>query len=176
MQSLIEAIGRELLPSLSVPVGETIALSCQSGEEGWIVQQSLAAALTRAGMKVYVGRDSVPAPNLVVEVRSVALGVGYTDLSRDQVMGTRRITRTVSAAFVCLATDARTGKVLFSGTPARQLADTVSADDVPALESPTVRSTHADLPSGSFLDRMVEPFVILGATGIAVYLLFHVRS
>src|ERR1043166_2546268 len=65
---------------------------------------------------------------------------------------------------------------LYTGSPSAQSADTVAVDEVQGLELAAAKTTHGELPSESFLDRVLEPVVIIGATGVSIYLFFHVRS
>jgi hypothetical protein len=58
----------------------------------------------------------------------------------------------------------------------RSSRDTVRLSGVEGLESPSLNFTRATLPRQGFFDNLIEPFVVLGAIGVAVYLLFAVRS
>ena len=68
------------------------------------------------------------------------------------------------------------GEILSSKSISEEISDTVSVDDISTVEDPNINITHAELPTEPFIDKFVEPFVIIGATGVAVYLFFHVRS
>jgi hypothetical protein len=58
----------------------------------------------------------------------------------------------------------------------RSSRDTVRLSGVEGLESPALSFTKATMPRQGFFDNLIEPLVVLGAVGVAVYLLFAVRS
>ncbi len=56
------------------------------------------------------------------------------------------------------------------------LRDTVLLSAVGSLETPELSFTKAAMPRLGFFDSLLEPVVVLGAVGVAVYLLFAIRS
>jgi hypothetical protein len=47
---------------------------------------------------------------------------------------------------------------------------------IPIIETEGIPPPRATPPSENGMDRFVEPFVIIGATAVAIFLLFSVRS
>jgi len=58
----------------------------------------------------------------------------------------------------------------------RALRDTVRLSSIERLASPALPFTRMTPPSRGFFDNLIEPLVVLGSVGVAVYLLFAVRS
>ncbi len=58
----------------------------------------------------------------------------------------------------------------------RAFRDTVRLSAVESLENPSLGFTRITIPSQGFFDNLLEPIVVLGAVGVAVYLLFAVRT
>ncbi|MBI5214251.1 MAG: hypothetical protein HY960_00700 [Ignavibacteriae bacterium] len=111
-----------------------------------------------------------------LQIISPDLKVKYDDSFRSGFLGETKARRTISLSFPFLIKESQTNKVLASSTLPYSYSDTVSVSMIPMLEQEGIPSTHAPLPEGSFFDKLLEPFIIIGATGIAVYLFFHVRS
>jgi hypothetical protein len=114
----------------------------------------------------------------VIEVQIIfpELKVMYDDSFRSGFLGETKTKRTVSLSFPFLIKENQTNKVVTSGTLPFSYSDTVSVSMIPMLEQDGIPNTHAPMPGGSFFDKLLEPFIIIGATGIAIYLFFHVRS
>ena len=84
------------------------------------------------------------------------------------------VDRVITATFTSELS--RGGSVLYAGTSSGNHVDTVSEDDVAALESGSPEGGRGRIPEMQTLDRYVEPFVIIGAAGAAIFLFFQVRS
>jgi len=176
MQSLLERIGQEIIGRAHVRAGDTVSFRMRQVEDGWIAENAITSGLRASGCLVFAGPDSVRRTGYSVQLLSAALHVQYSDMYHDGFLGTRKVTRTVSAQVTCDVLRSDTREVVYSGSTAQESVDTVAVDNIPDLELPSARSTHAELPAESFLDRVLEPVVIIGATGVSIYLFFHVRS
>ncbi len=176
MQSLLGHITQEIKGHSRLHAGDTIVFRMGTAEDGWIVQNALTADLASSGFAVFLRRDSVRQGGYSLQVLSAALKVMYEDMYHDGFLGTRKVRRTVSAAVTCELLRPETGEFIYTGSPSVESADTVAVDDIPTLELASAKTTHGEVPSESFLDRVLEPVVIIGATGVSIYLFFHVRS
>ena len=174
MQNLIEQMGQEIAGNVPRSHDDSIALRCHAGDESWMVQNALGSSLKALGYQVFV--DSVTNPRILAEIHPVSLTVHYDEIFRDGFLGSKNTRRTISVQLNCLLTNRTTGEVLYSGSPKRESVDTVSVESIPSIETAAIKSTHGELPSETFLDRIIEPVVLIGATGVAVYLFFHIRS
>jgi hypothetical protein len=176
MQSLLKSVTQKLIADSHLHGGDTVVFRMGAAEDGWIVQNALTAGLASAGLSLFLRRDSIRQSGYALQVHSAALRVTYDDMYHDGFLGTRKVRRTVSTAVTCELLRPETGELLYTGSPSAQAVDTVAVDDIPNLELGTAKTTHGDLPSENFLDRVLEPVVIIGATGVSIYLFFHVRS
>jgi hypothetical protein len=163
----------EVLGRSSLAAGERLYLRIEQVPEGWIAEQAFLQAARGAGFAVTLADSTAP---VTVDLRAPSTSVRYSDAFDDDVLGERRAVRTVSASFSCIVSASPRHDVRYSGAMSESLSDTVRVDEISSLESAGVKSTQGVPPSDSFIDRIVEPFVIVGATGVAVYLLFNIRS
>src|ERR1041385_2769986 len=174
MQEVVKEITREIVDSAHISANDSLIVLFGAGEDVWIVQNSMIAELKAFGCQVFSESIVTSDNRIVLENTGVESHARYADMFRDGFLGTKKMKRTISAGFSCKVIRKKTDEILFSGLFTKQSIDTVIVDDVPQLETASAKSTHGELPSDSFFDRILEPFVIIGATGVAVYLFFNV--
>lgn len=175
-QEAIQSLAGEVLARTGIASGVRLSVRVDPGEEHWIAEHSFVAALRASGFEVALAESGRASDGVLIEIAGPVLGVRYSDPFRESFLGARKVARTVSARFACMVTTGPDGLLLLSETFSRSVSDTVRADDIPGIESFSLKSTRAVLPPDGFIDRIVEPFIIVGATGVAVYLLFNIRS
>lgn len=173
MKELREIAG-EILRSAPLHAGDTVSLRIERDEAAPIAEQAFAETLLSNRIAVF--RDTMAASKYEFTVASKELNVRYEKSFKDGVFGASRCGRTISASCSAIIVHRSSREVLYSGTVSRTCSDTVDVGMIGSLEDEAMKFTHGDVPSETFLDRFVEPFVIVGATGIAIYLLFHIRS
>ncbi len=176
MQSLVGEITGEILERSGIGGRDTIGLSMYLSADSWITEHAIESRLRAAGNSVVVQPASRPQAPYQLTVDAAELHVRYDDAFRRGIFGTRMVRRTVSVGLSARCVRASTGEVMFGGPVDRMRADTVSIDDISTLELAGAAATHGEVPEGGLLDRFIEPFVIIGTTGVAVYLFFHLRS
>ena len=177
MQQSVQQIMNEMLGALPlVSTGDSILVRVQPHPESWIVEQALAKALRASRFVVFSLPDSTSSTRYVLSVPSVQLNVRYDNMFKDGLFGSKHVEREVSVEFSSDLRNRVSNEILSSGTHSRTYSDTVAVDDVSRIENESISVTHGELPSEAFLDRFIEPFMIIGATGVAIYLLFHIRS
>jgi len=176
IQHLVGTIAKQVIDRIPITKTDSISVRFDRTDEEWIAQDTFLGALSTRSGRVYSNASGEERANILVEVSGLDMKVRYDDMFRDGFMGTKKVRRTVGTSLSCRITSPRTAEVLLSHSFNEHYADTVFVDDVGALELSSVKATHAELPSEMFLDRILEPFVIIGATGVAVYLFFHIRS
>ncbi len=175
MQDLLGRIAGELGNRSGMRSGDTVEVRTRPAEQGWIAREALTAAFRGSGIQVFVGSDSSKNGQFQLQLYTSDLHVRYDDLYHDGFLGAAKVKRTVSAGVVCDIVRS-TGELAYSGSPSLESSDTVNADEVSGLELASAKVTHAELPPERFLDKVLEPLIIIGATGISVFLFFHVRS
>ena len=95
---------------------------------------------------------------------------------RKGLFGKKYVNRSVKVSMQAQVIESETGNVLLSRHFTDEFHDTVVVDNVNLLEDENIPMTRAKLPDESLIDRFIEPIVIIGATGVAVFLFFHIRS
>ncbi len=165
-----------LIDNWRLPAGDSLELRTDSANDGWIAESAVTDTLRNRGYRVFIRPPASARFAHLLKLRVLNLAVHYTDLEQGGLFGSKSVMRTIEAEFEYSLQDTRTGEVLDSGTPSMKMTDRVQVDALSTLESPSIPRTQSVVPPDSFLDRAVEPFLILGAAGVAVYLLFHIRS
>jgi hypothetical protein len=183
LNRLMTHICRDIAAQSRIEPGETAFVIIGASVDSWVVEHPLASELRESGASVVVEPIAKPdsqswgqTSGLLIKVDLLGLGVQYGETFHESFFGARKTKRTLTASVSFEATDVRSHVVRGSGSLSRTSVDTVLVDAIPALESASVQSTHGTIPDQESLDRYLEPFVIVGATGVAVYLFFHIRS
>ncbi len=156
--------------------GDSVFLRCDSTAEAWITTDAVAEALRSHDCHVFTSTDSLRDDGYLMNVHAAGPKLLYDNLFRDGFFGKEYVTRSLSAQIAFSVVRISTKEIVFSSTIEKSARDTVALDDIPQLETRSAKSTQGIAPSETFLDRAIEPLMIIGATGIAVYLLFHIRS
>ncbi len=174
LRSVVADLGRSVVDSALRATGDTVNLDVDSSEASWIARAELASALGAAGIRVAVGAPPTGSPRARWTVRGLTLGVEYRNIRKDGLFSEAVVDRIVTATFTSEIISG--GSVVFAGTTTGSATDTVGENRIPGLESGSAQFTRGDVPDLRSLDRFIEPFVIIGATGAAILLFFQVRS
>jgi len=113
---------------------------------------------------------------ILLKINDAELKVTYGDVYREGLFGKKKTIRNVFARINVQSLNLSTNEILLSEILKSQLSDTVNVSDIPNLETPTAPFTHAEISGDTLIDRLIEPFIIIGATGAVVYLFFYIRS
>jgi len=155
--------------------GSSVLLSIVASEERPLIEQAITSGLKRNGCDVYL--DSLKGMGVyLLKLNGVELHVTYREPFHERLFGESRSQRLVSASVPYMLSEAQTAKVLKSETLKLSLADTIAVGQISQLEQKNIQSTIAPMPERSFFDRLLEPLLIIGSTGVAIFLFFHIRS
>ncbi|MBI1806362.1 MAG: hypothetical protein HYR76_04850 [Ignavibacteria bacterium] len=176
LQDLVAAEVGEVIEHSKLVAGNRIEMKCPPADDNWIMCNSISSTLQSFGCRVFTPGDTAITPDFMIDVGGAEMRVRYEDVFRNGMFGSKKVRRTISVGVSVESMNTKTKEVLFSGFLRKEVSDTVAVDDIPTLELASAKSTHAELPPETTFDRIVEPFVIIGATGVIVYLFFHVRS
>jgi hypothetical protein len=176
MQIIVQEITDEIFAASHLVAGDSVAIRIVSHEYAWIAEQAIIARLKSLNCRVFMHGDSGVHPRYLFDVTSSSVQTRYHNMFRDGVFGTHRVEREIRAEISGRLENSSVHELLYGGSLSKNLSDTVDVDDIDAIEQEDIKATHGELPSADFLDRIVEPFIIIGAAGAAIYLLFHVRS
>jgi hypothetical protein len=171
-QALADTIARRAFSVLPLSDSSSVAVTMLPAGEAWFLE----AAIFRAA------RASGHVPDVSPEARYAA-EFGITDMRvelfnprRPGLFSARLVDRTVTLALWGKIVDRTSGRILAGETWREQYTDTVYVEDLERLETPGVPATRGVLPAEGLFSSFLEPLILLGAVGVAVYLLFTSRS
>lgn len=147
----------------------SVAVSIFPREQAWYIDQAVSRAITDAFLEL---RDS---SSCAIELGQNEVRVDYRNPRREGLFGPKVVDRVVSVS-LSVRVRAGTGTVLASEALRGTLADKIPVSAIERVESPTLAFTHGTMDPEGLGGGLLEPLVILGAIGIAVFLLFSVRS
>ena len=176
LQSLFGKAAQKVLDEVTIGKDTIIDLTVQTSDDRWIVQQAISSTLLDAGYRVQTESPLSEDTTVRFDVKPIEIRVAYDGILRSGLFGTKRTIRTLSCSLAFLITETQTHNVRLSKTLSVENTDTVDVDLIPHLEDQSVKSTQGKIPDESFIDRIAEPLVIIGAAGTIIYLFFHIRS
>jgi hypothetical protein len=139
-------------------------------ETGWPLEQDFVGAIAPAG-KPDTGSAALP---VKVELGILEPRVLFEEPRRDGIFGPKIIDRVVRLS-VRAKIEVPARPALFQEFT-REARDTVLLSELERLETPGLLMTKGTAPSQGFFGDLLEPLILLGSLGVAVYLLFAVRS
>jgi hypothetical protein len=166
-------IGRVVFDSAGTRMREAVVLDVDSSAASWIAKTEVGTILGSAKRRVLSGPVPDETPSTWA-IRGLTLRAEYRDIRKPGIFSGAVVDRVITASFASEITDG--GHVLFAGTTSATFTDTVDENSLPGLESESMGFTRSQVPDLRSLDRYIEPFVIIGATGAAIFLFFQVRS
>jgi hypothetical protein len=102
--------------------------------------------------------------------------VDYSNLRREGIFGGRALDRTTALTLWLRVSDTGSARYLYDEEWQSQHTDTIALSDVERVEHPGVTATHGTVPSEGFFSSWLEPLILVGAIGVAVFMLFTTRS
>jgi hypothetical protein len=112
----------------------------------------------------------------IVSLTVSQVSVQYENPFSESFLGTRKATRKAELQMRGTVSNASNHQVMWAGTIERSYTDTIPISQIASLESSSRTIAQGIVPEAPFMERLVEPMVIIAATGIAVYLFFTIRS
>ncbi len=163
----------ELITDWKIPDTTSIALIMENGEVNRFFSPPLLECFRQRFAALYA-RSGAASVDILGSVAGV--GVTYGEPFSDGFFSARKSQRTVDVALRFSATRNADGKILWAGTEKRSFSDTVYVNEISKLQESSKHIATGPLPESSALERFIEPLIIAGAAGIAVYLFFTIRS
>ena len=176
IQSLISRMADKVILESKLNPEDSIELRISKySDDSWIAKQAIISQLKILGYNAIYINDASALSRYLIEVENTNYQVKYDSMYTDGFFGKKKVKRNITAE-VAIQTKSETGKILFNNILKETSSDIVFVDDIPSLELINTKSTHGDIPEDSLLSHIVEPFIIIGATGVAVFLFFHIRT
>ena len=171
-QVLADTIARRAFALLPPSDSSSVAVTLLPEGEAWFLEEPILRAVRASG---YVPEYSA-ATHFTAEFGITDLHVELVNPRRPGLFSDRLVDRTVNLTLWGKIVDRRTGQLLIGETWHEERTDTVLVDDLERLETPGVPGTRGVLPPEGLFSSFLEPLILLGAVGVAVYLLFTSRS
>jgi hypothetical protein len=171
LDTVIERSVRQL--SENLPGNSPVIVQVHFPEYEWFLRHRAIEVLTDMGYTVTGFTDEIDDDRRIVEIGVERFGINYSDIKRRSLFGSRTVTRTAEGVFSFRINDGTAERVIRISESIRDIIPYRKRAD---LENPALPFTHAELPSGSLIERYLGPAVIVAATGMVVYLFFSVRS
>lgn len=176
MTEQLKQIGEEILSQGNVRNGDSLVLHGDSSADNWMIINSFMETFKAHQCHVFSITDSMPGSRYIIDLHLIKWNVQYENIFHTGIFGQKFLTRSISSQMAYRVTDGGKREIIASRISNKRFVDTVSIDDLPLLENRSVKSTFGVLPPDPFIDKVIEPFILIGAAGLAIYLLFHIRS
>gem|GEM_PF-1100334 len=172
IRDLTEAIGQRIGYSAGTPVLDTISVTVRPRETSWYVEASLLKGIAGTGRGVRLSSEGTVTALCGVE----EIVVSYTDPRAEGLLGATIVDRQVSVTVSSMVVRRASGEILLNEELLEERTDTIELGYVTELENPNIPATQGSLPTEGFFSNIGGPLILIGAIGVAVFLLFHVRS
>jgi hypothetical protein len=171
---ILQQLGRRIANSLAanLKTGDSVQIVLRPIESAWYLQQQILAAFEEGGKVVNQSSGS----RFGVEIGLVNAQIAYLDKRSAGFLDSRVVDRVASLDLSVQIVDKSSGNIVANRTLSESFRDTIEVSDVTTVENPGIPATHGIPPEEGFFNTLLEPFVVVGAIAVAVYLLFHVRS
>jgi len=173
MRTLAGEISAELNARYGPILTDTVVLGVDSAAAAWIVRSQLSSALSAGGHRILAEGQS-PTRHTRWTVHGVTMSVSYSNIRKPGIFSAALVDREIRAEFTSEISNA--AEIVWTGTSARVSRDTVKENEIATLESGGSDFTRGKVPDLRSWDMFIEPFVIIGAAGTAIFLFFQVRS
>jgi hypothetical protein len=172
MRTLAGRIGERVGEFLTLHQTDTLTVEVKPRETAWYVESSLVAGLGKGkeGLITTTSREAT------AEFGIGELQVEYTDRRREGILGEEVVNRHIRVTISARVRHRTLGEILPIRDLTESVTDTVKLSAVRFIENPNLPVTRSPVPEGGLFPSLVEPIVVLSAVGVAVFLLFHVRS
>jgi hypothetical protein len=154
-------------------VSESFYISTENFENNWLPKQVLTNYISEKGYHVY---DNISDTSYSLRINSFQSNLYYGKSFKENIFGVSKTERKINVELSLTLTNNSTKEILSNSLFRSSVKDTVEVDMIQDLENKSLPITHAPYPQENIINRVAEPFVILAATGIVVYLFYNVRT
>lgn len=169
----VAIIADSVFTNSRITPSRAISLTTELFEYNWIPKQAVSNYLKEKSYLLYDDKiDSV----VSLRISSFQSNIIYGAQFRERLFGSSKTERQVDVQIGFSLTDNTSKEILINSLFHSTIKDTIFVNMISNVEDKSISLTIAPMPLGNYLDRFVEPFLILGATGAAVYLFYYVRT
>jgi len=169
LRDLMGETARRVREELSLPAGARVSVAVVPADIAWAVDANVMAAFAPVAPEA-----ETTGVRALFGLRDVR--ITYGDITRDGIFGGQTAERRVRLTVAVRVTRKESGEQLFSEDRPLERTDRISLADLPAVEHPTLALARGTMESEGLFQGVAEPLILMGAIGVAVFLLFHVRS
>jgi hypothetical protein len=141
-----------------------------SGSQTQFFRLALVGAVATPGQKI---SEETGRAELTLQVNG--LSVEYGERFNNGIFEKALTTRSLGFHLGAMASDSA-GTIRWVGVIEKKFVDTVAVDDIGRLEQTTGHFAKGVVPERFLWERLLEPAIMIGASGIAIYLFFTIRS
>ena len=171
MRTLAERIGTRVGEELRSSATDTVSVNVQPRSIAWYVESSLLKGMRSSGKPLRLTSPDEAMANFALNETTVR----YEDARADGFLGSTIADRLVTVRISSVVRNP-SGILLFGDELTESSRDTIEVSLIQSLENPNIPETRGTPPSEGFFSGVAGPLIIIGAVGVAVFLLFHVRS
>jgi hypothetical protein len=169
---LARSMGIDVATAIPHDDTSSVGVSIEPRQHGWLVEAGLLDGLTTQGCRI----KEFAAASLDVECSLEETNVRYDNIRQASLFSPREVDRHVVLRMHVKVAHRNGGDILLRKDFEQTFVDTVYVADVPSLETPGVPQTRGELPPEGFFASLVEPVIVVATIGLAIFLLFSVRS
>jgi len=161
----------QIFSQLQPPDSLRASVAVEPSGTYWFIEEGIARALRE--------RNILPVPgggDWRIECGVKDAHVQYANVRREGLLGARVVDRTTTLVLWLRVSGREPARYLHDQEWRSHRTDTITVDDVDRVEHPGVAATHAVVPSEGFFASWLEPLILVGAIGVAIFLLFTTRS
>jgi len=156
-----------------IPDSSTIVLKIEDGESNRFFAQALTESFRQQFTSLFTRKST---SGIEVSVAVGGISVVYGESFSDGFLSARKSERRIDLAVHMTATRNDDGKILWAKSKGASFVDTVYVDEIPELQLSSEHIAKGIMPHRPLMEKLIEPFIIVGAAGVAVYLFFTIRS
>jgi hypothetical protein len=169
LRDLMGETARTVRRDLALPAADPVSVAVLPADIAWAVDENVIAAFAPVAP---AGESTGVA--VVFGLRDVR--ITYADVTRDGMFGEKTAERRVRLTVAVRATRKESGAQLLSEDLPVERTDRIPLSGLAAVEHPTLALARGTLEPEGLFQGVAEPLILIGAIGVAVFLLFHVRS
>jgi hypothetical protein len=171
VQDAAKEAGLDAASRLQIQDSSHVSVNVHPDHSAWYIRTPFELGLESSGHVHTMTGGGQP-----LEVTLNELSVRYDQLRRTGFFGGRIVDRIITVRILTASRNSTAGSPATPIEFKKEVRDTVLVSSVPALEESSVPATHGTLPDEGFFDWFLEPFILVGAVAVSVYLLYQVRS
>jgi hypothetical protein len=169
LRDLMGETARAVRGDLALPPADRVSVAVLPADIAWAVDEKVMAAFAPVAPA-----GETTGVTAVFGLRDVR--ITYENVTGDGLFADKTAERRVRLTVAVRVTRKESGAQLLSEDLPLERTDRIPLSELPAVEHPTLALARGTLEPERLFQGVAEPLILIGAIGVAVFLLFHVRS